>query len=132
MIFNDGAYNLYTNKETRDDHVIYIENDKPLVFGKNKEKGIKLDGWKPVVINFNDGKHSINDCIVYDETSKDLAFIMSSFIDNPNLPMPLGVFLARKRNRYEVEMENQIAMAKEKYGAGDIEELMKGSSSWEI
>lgn len=132
VIFNDGAYNLYTNKETRDEHVIYIENEKPLVFGKNRDKGIKMDGWKPVVIDFNDGRHSINDCLVHDETSKDLAFILSSFIDNPNLPMPLGVFLARKRNRYEVEMENQIAMAKEKYGVGNIEELLTGSSSWEI
>jgi 2-oxoglutarate ferredoxin oxidoreductase subunit beta len=132
VIFNDGAYNLYTDKATRDDNVLYIEHGKPLIFGKNKDKGIKLDGWKPIVIDINDGKNSINDVLVYDETSKDLAFIISSFSDNPLLPMPLGVFLARSRNRYEVEMENQIEEAKKKSTDLSIDELLKGTSSWEI
>jgi 2-oxoglutarate/2-oxoacid ferredoxin oxidoreductase subunit beta len=132
VIFNDGAYELYTNKETKDDNVIYIENKKPLIFGKQKDKGIKLDGWKPVVIDLSDGKHSVNDCLVHDETSKDLAFILSSFNDNPGLPMPLGVFLDRQRNRYEVEMENQIAEAKKRYGESSIDELLRGTSTWEI
>ncbi|MCX6165343.1 MAG: 2-oxoacid:ferredoxin oxidoreductase subunit beta [Ignavibacteriae bacterium] len=132
VIFNDGAYALYTDKETKDDNVIYLEHNKPHVFGKQKDKGIKLDGWKPLVISINDGKNSINDCLVHDETSKDLAFILSSFNDNPGLPMPLGVFLARQRNRYEVEMENQITEAKKKFGEGNIDELLMGPSTWEI
>lgn len=132
VIFNDGAYAKYTDKETKDDNVIYIEHGKPLIFGKKKDKGIKLDGWKPVVIDINDGKNSINDCLVHDETAKELAFILSSFIDNPNLPLPIGVFFARQRNRYEVEMENQIAETKKKYGEGKIDELLMGSSTWEI
>lgn len=132
VIFNDGAYNLYTDKATRDDHVIYIEHNKPMLFGKNKEKGIKLDGWKPVVININEGNNSVNDVLVHDETSKDLAFIISSFSDNPGLPMPLGVFLARTRNRYEVEMQNQIEEARKKSTDISLDELLKGTSSWEI
>jgi 2-oxoglutarate/2-oxoacid ferredoxin oxidoreductase subunit beta len=132
VIFNDGAYSLYADKATRDDNVLYIEHNKPLIFGKNKDKGIKLDGWKPKVININDGKNSINDVLIYDETSKDLAFILSSFSDNPELPLPLGVFLARSRYRYEVEMQNQIVEAKKKSGEGNIDELLKGTSSWEI
>jgi len=132
VIFNDGAYDLYTNKETKEDNVIYLENGKPLVFGKQKDKGIKLDGWKPVVVNLNDGKNSVNDLLVHDESSKDLAFILSSFYDNPALPLPLGVFLDRQRNRYEVEMENQIADTKKKYGEGTIDELLMGPSTWEI
>jgi len=132
VIFNDGAYAKYTDKETKEDNLIYLETGKPLVFGKQKDKGIKLDGWKPVIINLNDGKYSINDCLVHDETSKDLAFILSSFSDNPLLPMPLGVFLDRQRNRYEVEMENQIADSRKKSGEGKIDELLMGNSTWEI
>ena len=132
VIFNDGAYSNYTDKDSREDNVIYIEHDKPLIYGKNKDKGIKLDGFKPVVIDLNDGKHTVNDLLVYDETSKDLAFAISSFSDNPALPLPLGVFLARKRNRYEVEMQNQIEETKKKLGVGNVDELLKGASSWEI
>ncbi|MDZ7650210.1 MAG: thiamine pyrophosphate-dependent enzyme [Cytophagales bacterium] len=44
-IFNDGAFDLYTNGETRDDHTVWLEHEKPLVFGKKKDKGIKLDRY---------------------------------------------------------------------------------------
>jgi len=132
VIFNDGAYNLFTDKETKDNYILYLNHGKPMVYGKDKSKGIKMDGWKPIAIDLNDGVHSINDCLVHDETSKDLAFILSNFNDRADLPRPLGVFLARERNRYEVDMERQIEMAKEKSGEGDIDELLIGPSSWEI
>ncbi|MGB9697410.1 MAG: 2-oxoacid:ferredoxin oxidoreductase subunit beta [Ignavibacteria bacterium] len=132
VIFNDGAFDYYADKENKDDRVIYIEHKKPLIFGKNKNKGIKLDGWKPVVIDITKGNNSINDVLVYDETSKELAFILSSFVDNPELPLPLGIFLRRQRSRFEVEMENQIAFAKQKEGEPNVDELLKGTSFWEI
>jgi len=132
VIFNDGAFEAYTNKETRDDRVLYIEHNKPLIFGKNKEKGIHLDGSKPEVVNITTGKYSINDILVYDETSRDLAFMVSSFHGNPNLPMPVGVFLNIERTIYEEDLEGQIRMAQGGKGKGNIDELLKGNSYWEI
>ena len=58
VIFNDGTFENITNKETRDDHVLYLEHNKPLIFGKNKDKGIKLDGFKPVIVDLAEGKNS--------------------------------------------------------------------------
>ena len=131
VIFNDGVYESYTNKETRDDKVIYIEHNKPLLFGKNKDKGIKLDGFKAVILDLNDPKNSINDVLVYDETSRELAFLLSSFADNPALPMPVGVFLCIERNTYENDMETQIKDAQKK-GNLEVDDLLKGNSFWEI
>ena len=124
VIFNDGVYESYTNKETRDDKVIYIEHNKPLLFGKNKDKGIKLDGFKAVILDLNDPKNSINDVLVYDETSRELAFLLSSFADNPALPMPVGVFLCIERNTYENDMETQIKDAQKK-GNLEVDDLLK-------
>lgn len=132
VIFNDGAYELYSNKETRDDHSLYIEHGKPLIFGKNKDKGIKLDGWKPVVVDLNSPNVSVNDLLVYDEKSRELAFILSSFSDNPDLPMPFGVFLDIERNTYDEDMKKQIEDLQFKYGKGNLDELLKGSDYWEI
>ena len=131
VIFNDGVYESYTNKDTRDDKVIYIEHNKPLLFGKNKDKGIKLDGFKAVILDLNDPKNSINDVLVYDETSRELAFLLSSFADNPALPMPVGVFLCIERNTYENDMETQIKDAQKK-GNLEVDDLLKGNSFWEI
>jgi 2-oxoglutarate/2-oxoacid ferredoxin oxidoreductase subunit beta len=132
VIFNDGAYLQYTEKDTKEDSVLVLEHGKPLVYGKNKDKGIKLqDDWKPAVVNLNDGKNSINDLLVHDETSREIAFILSEFSEHPEFPMPIGVFLARKRNTYEVDMEEQIAKA---VGGKkiDYDELLVGNSTWEI
>jgi len=132
VIFNDGAYLQYTEKDTKDDTVLVLENGKPLVYGSKKDKGIKLqDGWKPVVVDLSDGKNSINDLLIHDETSRELAFILSDFSENPGFPMPVGVFLARKRNTYEVDMEEQIkkAISGKKV---DFDELLVGNSTWEI
>lgn len=132
VIFTDGAYSLYTDKETRYDNVIELKHNKPLVFGKDNSKAIKLDGLKPVVIDLSGGKYSINDALVYDEKSKELAYIVSLFGTNPGMPMPIGVFLDIAKNNYEFDMHEQIRLAKEKFGEGDIDKLLKGNSYWEI
>ncbi len=132
VIFNDGAFEAYTNKETRDERVVFIEHNKPLVFGKNKDKGIRLNGFKPEVVKINEGPYSINDVVVYDETSREMAFMVSSFHGNPNLPMPVGIFLNIERNVYEEDMASQIQAAMGATGKGDIDELLRGNSYWEI
>src|SRR3990170_2134335 len=90
-IFNDGAYSLLTEKETKPDNVILLEHGKPLVFGANKEKGIMLDGLNPVIINLNDGKHSINDCWTHDEFDDNptRVFLLARFTDLPGYPTPI-------------------------------------------
>jgi 2-oxoglutarate ferredoxin oxidoreductase subunit beta len=131
-IFNDGAFALYTDKETKEDNVIHIEHNKPLIFGKNKNKGIKLDGWKPVIVDISNGEYSADDILVYDEKNKELAFILSEFSENPALPMPVGVFLDIQRATYEGELVEQISDAKKKSDEISVDKLFKGTASWEI
>jgi len=132
VIFNDGVYLQYSEKDTKEDTTVKLEHDKPLIFGKNKDKGIKLkDGWKPEVVDLSNGKFSVNDLLVHNEKSKELAFLLSEFADNPELPMPLGVYLDIERNTYESDMETQIEIA---IGGKEInvDELLIGSTTWEI
>jgi 2-oxoglutarate ferredoxin oxidoreductase subunit beta len=131
-IYNDGAFFLYTEKETKDDNVVYLEHGKPLIYGKAKDKGIRLDGFHPVVVDLNDGVHSVNDLLIHNEKSRELAFILSSFADHPELPMPVGVFLDIERDSYEATIEEQFAHVYEKGGKGDIDDLLKGKSTWDI
>lgn len=131
-IFNDGAYDHLTDKEVKDENVVIIEHNKPLVFGKKRNKGIKLDGFKPIVINFDEGSNSINDCLIYDETNNDLAYIVARLTDNPNFPTPIGVFLNVERSTYDEEMVQQIEGAKKKLGAGDLNKLFNSGNIWEI
>lgn len=131
-VFNDGAFFLYTEKETREDHVVYLEHGKPLVFGKDKTKGIRLNGFTPEVVSTADGKYSVNDLLVHNEKDSTLAFILANMIHNPDLPRPMGVFMALDRPTYEDMMTQQIAKAKAKRGEGDLQKLLEGDETWVI
>lgn len=130
VIFNDGVYDQYTNKETRPENTIYLEHGKPLIFGKERDKGIRLDGFRPQVVSLSD--YSEDDLLVHDEKSKELAFILAHMNDQPGFPMPFGVFLDIERTVYEDELQAQIDQAIEQNDGGDLDKLLHGGQTWEI
>jgi 2-oxoglutarate/2-oxoacid ferredoxin oxidoreductase subunit beta len=131
-VFNDGAFFKWTEKDSRDDTIVYLENGKPLVFGKQKEKGIRLNGFTPEVVNIVEGKYSANDLLVHNEKDSTLAFIIANMIHNTELPRAMGVFLAIDRTPYEELAEQQIAKAKARKGEGDLQKLLDGDETWVI
>lgn len=131
-VFNDGAFFTLTEKESRDENVLYLEHGKPLVFGKEKDKGIRLDGFTPTVVSLKEGKYSVNDLIIHDENNSTLAFILANMTYNHALPRPVGIFLSIERPTYESQMTRQIQVAIEKRGKGDLEELLGSGDTWTI
>lgn len=131
-VFNDGAFFTYTEKETKDDNLVFLEHGKPMIFGKEKDKGIKLDGFTPTVVSLADGKYSINDLIVHDEKDTMLSFILARMSSLPQLPRPVGVVYAVERPLYEVEMARQIHQAVQKQGAGELEKLLNHGETWTV
>lgn len=131
-VFNDGAFFQFTEKDTKDDTVLFLEHGKPLVFGKEKDKGIRLDGFSPEVVSLKDGKNSVNDLLVHNEKDTTLSFILADMTYKPHLPRPVGIFLAIDRPVYEDEMERQIAFAREKRGVGDFKKLLNSGETWVV
>ena len=84
-IFNDMAFESYTEKSTKKDEALFMVQGQPLVFGANNEKGIKLDGFKPVIVNLEEGA-SKDDLWIHDEADKNKAFILAS-------RLYIGIFL---------------------------------------
>lgn len=133
-IFNDGAYSPLTEKETKGDNVIFMEHGKPLLFGKNMDKGIMLDGLNPVIININDGKHSINDVWIHDEFDDNptRVFLLARFSDLPGYPIPVGVFRQFNKATYNGDLEEQISNIKKTKGEGDFAKLFPQHNTWEV
>ncbi len=131
-VFNDGAFELWTEKDTKDDNVVVLENGKPLIFGKNKDKGIRLNGFTPEVVSLTDGKYTNSDLIVHNEKDSMLAFILAGMSSMPNLPRPIGVIFAVERPTYEQLMQNQIDEITTKKGIGDLEKLFNRGETWEV
>lgn len=133
-IFNDGAFELLTDKETKEDHLLYLEHGQPMIFGKEKNKGIKLDGFKPVVVDLNDGKHSVDDLVVHDEfdTNAGRSFLLAHMTDNPELPTPIGIFRQINKPTYDEGVTEQISKITEKKGKGDLEKVLFSGNTWEV
>ncbi|MCX6212338.1 MAG: 2-oxoacid:ferredoxin oxidoreductase subunit beta [Bacteroidetes bacterium] len=134
-IFNDGAFEIFTEKATKQVHGLYVEQGKPLTFGANGEMGIRFDGMRPEVVEIG-SKYSADDMWIHDEKDFYKAQILTRLFDNPSevgavFPRPFGVFYTNDRPCYEEMMTLQIEEALAK-GAGDLDKLIRGKETWEI
>ncbi len=138
IVFNDGAFELFTDKKSRPREAIYLEDGEPLVFGKDKEKGVRLDGLKPEVVLLDEGKYSQEDLWIHDETDSTKAYLLSRFFDSPepgdeyHLPRPFGVLYAVNRPCYDVGVRNQVDEVITRKGEGELNELLRGPATWEV
>jgi 2-oxoglutarate ferredoxin oxidoreductase subunit beta len=132
-IFNDGAWEGLTEKDVRDDHTILLEHGKPLVFGKNRDKGIRMRGIELEVVALGDGVTE-TDLIVHDEAHPNpaYAFLLSRMDGTPGFPTPLGVLRAVDAPRYETGMNDQLRQVVAKKGKGDLGQLLRAGDTWEV
>jgi 2-oxoglutarate/2-oxoacid ferredoxin oxidoreductase subunit beta len=134
-IFNDGAFEVFTEKSSKADNTLFLEQGKPLIFGANKDKGIKLDGFKPVVVDLAGGA-SASDLWVHDENDFYKAQILVRMFDDPrsedHLPRPFGVFYETERACYEDVMQLQIEEVIATKGESSLDKLLRGNETWTI
>ncbi|MCU0335506.1 MAG: thiamine pyrophosphate-dependent enzyme [Chitinophagaceae bacterium] len=134
-IFNDGAFEIFTEKSTKPEETLFLENGQPMLFGAAKDKGVRLNGFTPEVVSLNDG-FSADDLWVHDEHDLYKAQILVRLFDDPrkpqHLPRPFGVFYQTERPCYEDVMALQIEEAIAKKGKGNLAKLLRGNEVWEI
>ena len=130
-IFNDGAFAPMTNKESKADKVLWLENGQPMLFGSKQNKGIRLDGNVPKVVEIGD-KWTTNDLLVHNETDWTIAMLLSNFTYQDEFPDPIGVFYSVDEPIYEVMLAEQIEFAKKNKGIGDMQTLLDGSDNWVV
>lgn len=134
-IFNDGAFEIFTEKASKADETLFMEQGKPLIFGANKDKGIRIDGLKPVVVELG-SDYSADDLWIHDERDFYKAQILVRMFDDTRIeghfPRPFGVFFESDRPCYEDVMSMQIEEAIAKKGRGNLDKLLRGNEVWEI
>jgi 2-oxoglutarate ferredoxin oxidoreductase subunit beta len=130
-VFNDGAFEYATGRETKSDNTLELEHGKPLIFGKNRDKGIRLNGMEPEVVELGKGI-SEDDLLFHDEKAPEptLAYLLSR-MSHPEFPEPIGVFRDVDAPRYEERLSEQIALA-EKRGKGDLQTLFNAGETWNV
>ena len=133
-IFNDGAWEDLTEKDARSEHVVQLENGKPLIFGKNRDKGIRLNGFDLEVVQLGNGT-SEKDLLVHDEKHPRpaYAFLLAHMEHRPGFPVPIGVLRAWDDvPRYEDLIADQIRQVQARRGKGDLDKLLHAGDTWEV
>jgi 2-oxoglutarate/2-oxoacid ferredoxin oxidoreductase subunit beta len=132
-IFNHKAFEYTTDKESKEENVLYLEHGKPLIFGKARDKGIMLRNHKPEVVKVGAPGGGVNpdDLLFHDEKDESLAFMLSRMA-HPAFPEAMGVFFCQPRECYEDALAQQIKDATAARGAGDLRTLFSSGETFEV
>jgi 2-oxoglutarate ferredoxin oxidoreductase subunit beta len=132
-IFNDGAWRDFTDREVREDRMVTLEHGKAMIFGKDRDKGIRLRGLRPEVVTIGQDGITEADLLVHDETAEDpaLALVLSR-MSWPDFPVPVGVLRATSRPTHDRLIEDQLAAAVARSGEGDLATVLNGGETWTV
>jgi 2-oxoglutarate ferredoxin oxidoreductase subunit beta len=131
-IFNDGAYRDFTDREVREDRMLVLEHGKPMIFGKDRDRGIRLNGLHPEVVQLGGGVTEA-DLLVHDEQAEDphLAYMLSRMWW-PDYPVPVGVLRDVSRPTHDELMTSQIEAVVAQRGEGDLHKLLESGETWTV
>lgn len=133
VVFNDDAHKALSHKATRQDSIVYLESGKPLLYGQENNKVIRLAGWEPALATIGQGGITEADALVHDESAANggLAYFLSQ-LEQPKFPVPLGVFRDIEMPVYE-ELNQEIhATARAAKGQGNLAKLLNSGGTWTI
>jgi 2-oxoglutarate ferredoxin oxidoreductase subunit beta len=129
-IFNDGVFEYATDKSVKAENVLHLQHGRPLVFGKDRNKGIRLHGLNPEVVELGNGI-ALDDLLVHDEKASEpsLAYLLSRMV-YPDFPECVGVFRCVERPTYEDVLNKQMDDLIATRGAGKLEDLFASDETW--
>lgn len=130
-IFNDGAFSQVSDKDLRAENQLVLEAGKPMIFGKNRDKGLRLGtDLRPEVVSLEkEGKDP--KLLVHDETDPALAYLLGT-LDLPAFPVPIGVIRCVEEPTYEEAVAAQLKEVQRARGRGSLAELFARGQTWEV
>lgn len=132
MIFNNGAHAAITDREFREERTIVLEHGKPMIYGKNRDKGIRFNGRCLESVKIGENGVTMDDILVHDETIEDTGIHMMLARMKGTLPVAIGVIRNVKKPTYTEMYENQMDECKAKGKYHSVDELLNSGDTWEV
>lgn len=133
VIFNDKTHKEITDRETKDDNQIWLHHGKPMLFGKNNEKGLRLNGTKLEVVELGKDGITEQDILVHDRTTENTGIhMMLAQMRPPHFPMAFGVIRAVSQPTFNQMFEKQMAEEKENGRIKCVDDLLNSGDTWEM
>jgi len=133
VIYNDKAHALITSKDTKDDNQVILRNGEPLIFGVNKDKGIRLNNTRLEVVKIGENGITESDILVHDQYQQDPGIqLMLAKMYPPNFPVAMGVIRSAMYPTYDDMVEDQISYAKANSKIKTVNDLLNSGDTFEV
>ncbi len=131
-IFNDEAFQPVVGRDMREERMVYLEQGKPLIFGRQKEKAIRLKGLQPEIVKLAEVKDQ-SELLIHNENDPEpnYAYFLTQ-MEYPDMPVPFGILRDISRPTYDDMMGVQVNQAVEKSGKGTLKDLLYGAQTWTV
>lgn len=133
VIFNDGAHSWLSEKENRYDRLIILEHGKPMIFGKNNDKGLVVDGFQLKVVTLGENGVTENDLLVHDAHCEDSTLQLKlAMMEGPEFPVAVGVIRDVETETYDEAMTKQIEEVQAKSKIKTFDDLIDSCEQWDM
>ncbi|MDR0428988.1 MAG: 2-oxoacid:ferredoxin oxidoreductase subunit beta [Tannerellaceae bacterium] len=132
VIFNDGIHKKITDKEYRADRTVFLRHGEKMLFGKDNEKGLVLDGFKLKTVTIGQDGYTLDDILVHDAHTEDLTLHMMLGLMGGDMPVALGIIRDVEAPCYDLEVEKQIAEVQAKKPIRKLHDLLMSGEVWEV
>jgi 2-oxoglutarate/2-oxoacid ferredoxin oxidoreductase subunit beta len=131
VIYNDDAFLYATDAKIKADNVLELEHGQPMIFGKNRDKGIRLNELDPEIVSLE--TIATEDLLVHREDAREpsLAYLLSR-MTQPEFPEPIGVFRCVEKETYDAGAIGQVNTAIQNRGRGDLRKLYHATDTWQV
>ncbi|MEQ8702261.1 MAG: 2-oxoacid:ferredoxin oxidoreductase subunit beta, partial [Bauldia litoralis] len=134
IVYNDGVFSDFTEKTVAEDNQLHLEHGQPMVFGKERDKGIRVKPGTVGVEVVTLGENGVTeaDLLVHDETDHNIASLLAN-MGHPEFPVPVGVLYCNPEPSYERMVHQQMDEAREKSGGkADMNALLRRGYTWTV
>lgn len=133
VIFNDQIHKIISDRDVREDNTILLEDGQKMIFGKNKDKGIVVDGWNLKAVTIGQDGYTIEDVLTHDASTMDntLHHKLAMMTPENGLPVALGVIRSVDAPTYEDGIQAQVKMHQEKRPNSKLKDILMRGDIWE-
>ena len=133
VIFNDNAHQLITSKETRDDYQLHLQHGQPMLFGKNKEKGITIVKGRLEVVKIGENGITLEDILTHDAENIEIGIqMMLTQLAPPAYPVALGIIRMAKRSTYDDLVTQQEEQASKSSKIKCVDDLLNSGTVFDV
>lgn len=133
VIFNNGAHSAISDRENRADRTIVLRHGEKMIFGKNRDKGLVLDGMGLKVVTIGENGVTEDDILVHDAHCVNPGIhMLLADMKYPDFPVALGVIRNVEDVTYDAKVQEQLENVKSKSPIHCVDDLLRSGSTWEV